>query len=387
MANLNDSIQSNIKGISDLIGYVQKLKSITRDVGGVSKVAFEVYEDALLDLKNAAAITGKTFVSLTDSLKKAIQDEQELAKFTELTTAALVKEAAAVTKSYEAFEKNTKAKNNDIAISKQLNGVMIESVNAIGKKSDALKQLAGWYEEQQTKQKQAVAELKASLAEQKKEQAAIESARKTRLRNTDAIESNKKALQKFKEETIASNREIGRQIALGNKSTSMFSKLGKTLKTGLAFFGITAGVAALKSLFTAAMDVARQMDSVRFTMAATIEDTKVLGQTQDWLIDITNRYGAELITTTERYTKFSVAAREAGFTVRETQKIFETMTKVAGTLGLKTDELRGIYLALEQMISKGKITTEELRRQLGERLPGAMDIMAKSMGVNNCSIR
>ena len=36
------------------------------------------------------------------------------------------------------------------------------------------------------------------------------------------------------------------------------------------------------------------------------------------------------------------------------------MTKAAGVLGLKTDELTGIFLALEQMISKGKITTEEL---------------------------
>ena len=38
------------------------------------------------------------------------------------------------------------------------------------------------------------------------------------------------------------------------------------------------------------------------------------------------------------------------------------------------------------MVSKGKITTEELRRQLGERLPGAMDIMAKSMGVTTSEL-
>ena len=82
----------------------------------------------------------------------------------------------------------------------------------------------------------------------------------------------------------------------------------------------------------------------------------------------------------------SVAYASAGFTAAETQRIFGTMTKAAGVLGLKTDELTGIYLALEQMISKGKITTEELRRQLGERLPGAMDIMAKSMGVTTSEL-
>ena len=73
-------------------------------------------------------------------------------------------------------------------------------------------------------------------------------------------------------------------------------------------------------------------------------------------------------------------------TAKETQDIFGTMTKAAGVLGLKTDELTGVYLALEQMISKGKITTEELRRQLGERLPGAMDIMANSLGVTTAEL-
>ena len=43
--------------------------------------------------------------------------------------------------------------------------------------------------------------------------------------------------------------------------------------------------------------------------------------------------------------------------------------------------LNGTYLALEQMLSKGKVTTEELRRQLGERLPGAFGIMAEAIGV------
>jgi tape measure domain-containing protein len=37
--------------------------------------------------------------------------------------------------------------------------------------------------------------------------------------------------------------------------------------------------------------------------------------------------------------------------------------------------------ALTQMIGKGKISAEELRGQLGEALPSAMGIMAKSLGV------
>ncbi|MFW5879361.1 MAG: tape measure protein, partial [bacterium] len=65
-----------------------------------------------------------------------------------------------------------------------------------------------------------------------------------------------------------------------------------------------------------------------------------------------------------------------------TMRIFDATAKSAAVLGLKTDEVNGVFLALEQMVSKGKVTTEELRRQLGERLPGAFGIMADAIGVS-----
>ena len=55
------------------------------------------------------------------------------------------------------------------------------------------------------------------------------------------------------------------------------------------------------------------------------------------------------------------------------------MSKAAGVLGLRAHEVEGVFLALEQMLSKGKVTTEELRRQLGERLPGAFGVMAQTV--------
>lgn len=51
--------------------------------------------------------------------------------------------------------------------------------------------------------------------------------------------------------------------------------------------------------------------------------------------------------------------------MKDTKQIFDSVSKASSVLGLKTHELEGVYLALEQMLSKGKVTTEELRRQLG----------------------
>ena len=100
-----------------------------------------------------------------------------------------------------------------------------------------------------------------------------------------------------------------------------------------------------------------------------------------FLLTLNQKFGAQISVTAERWLKFRTAARLSGLTMLETKAIFQSVTKASALLGLKTDELKGIYLALEQMLNKGKVTTEELRRQLGERLPGAVGIMAASMGV------
>jgi tape measure domain-containing protein len=46
----------------------------------------------------------------------------------------------------------------------------------------------------------------------------------------------------------------------------------------------------------------------------------------------------------------------------------------------------GVFLALGQMISKGKVQAEELRGQLGERLPGAFNLAARAMGVTTAQL-
>ena len=43
-------------------------------------------------------------------------------------------------------------------------------------------------------------------------------------------------------------------------------------------------------------------------------------------------------------------------------------------------------LAVQQMISKGRVSSEELRRQLGERLPGAMNLAAKAMRMTTAEL-
>jgi tape measure domain-containing protein len=53
----------------------------------------------------------------------------------------------------------------------------------------------------------------------------------------------------------------------------------------------------------------------------------------------------------------------------------------ATVMHLTADETNGAMYAIQQMVSKGKVSTEELSRQLGERMPGTFQLAADAMGL------
>ena len=70
----------------------------------------------------------------------------------------------------------------------------------------------------------------------------------------------------------------------------------------------------------------------------------------------------------------------------QTQQVFKGVASAAASMNLSTEETNGVLLALSQIAGKGKVSMEELRGQLGERLTPAMAIAAKSMGVTTAEL-
>lgn len=166
-----------------------------------------------------------------------------------------------------------------------------------------------------------------------------------------------------------------------NVQGSMSRLIGSFKGLISSYLGLTALIIGVIRLFNEVFNLTRKLDTLDFSMRKVITSEYELAETQIFLADISVRYGGNVLSLTERYIKFRAAAIQSNMTSKDTIQIFGSMTKAAGVLGLRTDETAGIFLALEQMLSKGKVTTEELRRQLGERLPGAFGIMAKTLEV------
>ena len=98
------------------------------------------------------------------------------------------------------------------------------------------------------------------------------------------------------------------------------------------------------------------------------------------------RLGIEFGTLSDQYSKFAIAAQSGNFSLQATREVFLGVAEAGRVAKLSTEQMGGVFQALEQIISKGKIQSEELRHQLGDRLPGAFSIMAKALGVTTAEL-
>ena len=132
--------------------------------------------------------------------------------------------------------------------------------------------------------------------------------------------------------------------------------------------------------FQELIDNAKSLDKVQTTLRNVSGSYDKYGENMKFIQGLSKKYNQDLITLTGNYAKFYSAASYAGFALEEQQHIYESLTRASAYFNLTADETNGVMLAVQQMISKGRVSSEELRRQLGERLPGAMNLAAIAAG-------
>ena len=82
----------------------------------------------------------------------------------------------------------------------------------------------------------------------------------------------------------------------------------------------------------------------------------------------------------DNYSKFLISAQAAGLETAKTRKIFIQVSEAARVLKLSNEQVSGVLTAMSQIAGKGTLQMEELRQQIGDRIPGAVGIMAKALG-------
>lgn len=245
-------------------------------------------------------------------------------------------------------------------------------------------------------------------------QAKVNAASDALRRASTAARDTQASLQRAGINTAKLASEEARLVATANQATSAAGRLSAALRTqadaskkaGGALAALTAngrqslGIfermrGELTAIITAYVGIQATLnlaggavDAYKARQQALIKVSTIVGNSQEalraeweYMVGLSNKLGINIADLSTSYTKFAVAANAVGLGMQETKYIFENIAKAGRVFGLSADDMNGVFRALEQMLSKGQVYAEELRQQLGERLPGAVAMFAKGMGM------
>lgn len=139
--------------------------------------------------------------------------------------------------------------------------------------------------------------------------------------------------------------------------------------------------ASLALMVSSAQKVSIQFEQIENTLKSVAGSTEAAGKEFEFVRAESDRLGLVLQQTARDYAKLTAASKGTVLQGQATRDIFTSVNEAAVVLGLSAEQKSGALTAIEQIMSKGIVSAEELRGQLGERLPGAFQIAARAMGV------
>lgn len=142
------------------------------------------------------------------------------------------------------------------------------------------------------------------------------------------------------------------------------------------------GAIGLSNFVSKLIETAKETSRVNIALKNVSKSTEEYAAHQQFVVGLSKKYGVQVNSLTSGFAKFKAAADISNMALSDQYKIFESVSRAAVAFGLSADDQKGVFLALSQMMSKGKIQAEELRLQMAERLPVAIQAMAKATGLS-----
>ncbi|HBC9345935.1 TPA: tape measure protein [Escherichia coli] len=202
-----------------------------------------------------------------------------------------------------------------------------------------------------------------------------------------SLSSKSKTLgnEAFNRELAKLNQNLRETLSKFNKTTSKNNYSEKAsngldvlatsaIKAGTAIYSFQTALEAYKKVMEVGLKKEASQRAAQFVLGD--EGAK---RATEFVKNLANNTGVDQIETLSSFAKFSAGAGDMNADQKES--LFSNVIGTSRLMGLSTDEINGILKAFEQMASKGKIQAEELRGQLGDRMAGAFQLFARSLGM------
>ncbi|HGX8723765.1 TPA: tape measure protein [Escherichia coli] len=202
-----------------------------------------------------------------------------------------------------------------------------------------------------------------------------------------SLSSKSKTLgnEAFNRELAKLNQSLRETLSKFNKTTSKNNHSEKAsngldvlatsaIKAGTAIYSFQTALEAYRKIMEVGLKKEASQRAAQFVLGD--EGAK---RATEFVKNLANNTGVDQIETLSSFAKFSAGAGDMNTDQKES--LFSNVIGTSRLMGLSTDEINGILKAFEQMASKGKIQAEELRGQLGDRMAGAFQLFARSLGM------
>lgn len=162
----------------------------------------------------------------------------------------------------------------------------------------------------------------------------------------------------------------------GRKSLSVYQRLrGELLAATAAYIGLYEAV----SLLAQAVTVSQQRQSLYSQLLrANAGNARYAAEDQAFLRAEAERLGLAFDDLAKKYANFSISGKAAGLTTAQVRTAFSQATETVVGARLSAEDADGVFRAFIQIVSKSRVQAEELRNQLGDRLPGAVAKFAEA---------
>jgi tape measure domain-containing protein len=168
------------------------------------------------------------------------------------------------------------------------------------------------------------------------------------------------------------------RVPLAGAITDLGNQFGYAIKQVLLFGTAYKGLAFFMDLPRQAFDATKSLQLFENQINILTGSASEANQAFSFIDELVGRFNIPLQSAREGFAQLYASMSPAGIPIGEVENLFEGMSTAAATLGMSSAEMDRMTLAFSQMASKGKIMTEEVTRQLGDVLPGALAKMAQA---------
>lgn len=180
-------------------------------------------------------------------------------------------------------------------------------------------------------------------------------------------------------------RQQGR-VGMRGATIPVTAKVNKLDTSMIEGAGGAITLAATVALSGKIMTTGQDFESAMSGLTAITGSTEKAAKEFEYLKEQSNRLGLDLLKTSKDYTQFAASVGDK-LPKDQMRSIFEGASEWGLVTGASADEQSRALKALNQIMAKGQVMSEELKGQLAEALPGSVGLFVKALndmkGVTN----